>query len=261
MTEWQLDLLKKSIKKKNKLNKLKSFLDNQEKNTCLDIGCGTGAISFALRQNGGNWHSIDSDENCVSLTKNLVKNQVYQMDATKTNFENNKFDTVIALDIIEHIDDDDSLVKELSRILKEDGKLYVTTPHMGRFAILNHIKNIIGLKPEKYGHIRAGYTTNQLKQKLENNGFIVEKTGTYSKFFTELIELVINKSYTLMNKNKTKGYNTDVSPATQEDLNKTKGVKLYNKLYNTINLFTKLDNIWPCKGYGLIMRAKIKSIS
>ena len=254
--EWQLNLLNKSIKKKNKLNKLNRFLENQEGKTCLDIGCGTGAISYFLRKQGGTWHSIDSDENCVILTKRLVKEKVHQMDATQTDFEEKKFDTIIALDIIEHIKDDDSLVKELRRILKDNGKLYVTTPHISRTAILNNIKNWIGLTPDKYGHVRAGYTTKQLKEKLEKNGFIVEKTGTYSKFFTEIVELVINKAYTTMNKNKTSGYNTDVSPATQEDLNKAKGIKLYQKLYKPISLFIKLDYIWPCKGYGLIMKAQ-----
>jgi 2-polyprenyl-3-methyl-5-hydroxy-6-metoxy-1,4-benzoquinol methylase len=254
--EWQVNLLKRSIKKKNKLNKLNNFLDNQEGKTCLDIGCGTGAISYSLRKQDGTWHSIDSDENCVILTKKLVKERVHQMDATKTNFEDNKFDTVIALDIIEHIEDDDSLVKELHRIIKDDGKLYVTTPHISKTAILNYIKNWIGLTPDKYGHVRAGYTTKQLKEKLEKNGFKVEKTGTYSKFFTEIVELVINKTYTAMNKNKTKGYNTDVSPSTQEELNKTKGIKIYNKLHKPISLFTKLDYIWPCKGYGLIMKTR-----
>ncbi|MCD4760050.1 class I SAM-dependent methyltransferase, partial [archaeon] len=254
--EWQLDLLNKSIKKKNKLNKLNEFLDPQEQKTCLDIGCGTGAISYALRKQGEIWHSIDSDESCVNMTLNLVKENVHQMDATNTNFENNKFDTVIALDIIEHIEDDDSLVKELKRILKDNGKLYVTTPHISRTAVLNYIKNWIGLTPDKYGHVRPGYTTKQLKEKLEKNGFTVEKTGTYSKFFTEITELIINKTYTIINKNKTKGYNTDVSPATQNDLNKTKGIKLYKILYKPISLFTKLDYIWPCKGYGLIMKAE-----
>ena len=61
----------------------------------------------------------------------------------------------------------------------------------------------------------------------------------------------------LMNKNKTKGYNTDVSPATQTDIKKVSTpMKIYNFLHGFIYLFTYLDYLWPFNGYGLIVEAK-----
>ena len=109
---WQIRLFKNSIKKKRKFNKLKKFIGPLEKKRCLDVGCGTGAISYLLRQIGGEWTSIDSDMNCVLQTKNIVKDNVYKKNALSTGFKKDSFDVVVSLDLIEHIKDDEKFLKE-----------------------------------------------------------------------------------------------------------------------------------------------------
>ncbi|MBD3313747.1 methyltransferase domain-containing protein, partial [Candidatus Woesearchaeota archaeon] len=128
---WQLELFSRSIKKKAKFRELISIMEGLERKTCLDIGCGTGVISYHLRYMGGDWSSIDSESSCVQETKDLVKNKVYKRDALHTGFRKNKFDIIVTFYIIEHIEDDDAFLKEMRRILKSNGSLYISTPNTG----------------------------------------------------------------------------------------------------------------------------------
>lgn len=57
--------------------------------------------------------------------------KVQKGDITKTDFESNYFDTIFALEVLEHLDNEtlDKAIKEIARILKPSGYFVVTTPY------------------------------------------------------------------------------------------------------------------------------------
>ena len=256
---WQLVLFKFAVKKKDKFKTLARYLGKIYPNKkYLDIGCGTGAISYYLRKIGGNWHTVDNDKNCVEISKTILKENVYQRDGLETGFKDNTFHKVVSLDIIEHIKDDDAFIEEVKRILEPNGEFVITTPSLDGFLFLNKIKDLIGLTPDKYGHVRAGYKAKDLRRKLMKHGFSIVLEKTYSRFFTELIELCINFAYICLRKNKTKGYNADVSPSSQKDLKAIKKMIMpYKIMHPLFSLISSFDNlILFTKGYGLLIRAR-----
>jgi SAM-dependent methyltransferase len=94
-------------------------------------------------------------------------------------FANESFDLVTALDVLEHIDDDLSALKELRRTMKTDGTLFVTVPAYG-FLWSEHDEAL---------HHRRRYAASELRNKLTRCGFRVQRISYYisTLFFPILV--------------------------------------------------------------------------
>ncbi|MDZ7836882.1 MAG: methyltransferase domain-containing protein [Actinomycetota bacterium] len=192
-------MFNKSLKKKQKFNALKSIIDLRDADVCIDIctGDNTGALSYELRQLGGNWHTGDLEPENQEVMKDLLKENVYLLDAEKLEFGDKFFDRLVTFDVLEHLEDEKPFLGEIRRVLKDDGKAYFTVPDQSSKLPANKIKNLFGMRPEKYGHKRPGYRKKELIDLLESNGFTVTKAVTYARFYTEMVELAINVVYML----------------------------------------------------------------
>lgn len=106
----------------------------------LDAGCGDGRVVEMLSKAWfTNITGIDFNENVTSLTVEHAR--FLCEDLTKTTFEDNTFDTIIILDVLEHFEHLEAPLGELKRILKPGGKLIVSMPteniiyKIGRFLL------------------------------------------------------------------------------------------------------------------------------
>lgn len=95
----------------------------------LDIGCASGVLLHQLKGLGyTDLCGLDISEEAVSLAKERGLRNIFLMDGNLTSFENESFDIVIASDVLEHIKNDVSALKEWHRILKVDGTLIIFVP-------------------------------------------------------------------------------------------------------------------------------------
>ncbi len=92
----------------------------------LCVGCGTGAELEHVAQ-FGNVTGLDIDPLVISLCKEKGLN-VVQANLLDTSLPEESFDIVVAMDVIEHIQDDYKALAALCRVLKKGGKLLVTVP-------------------------------------------------------------------------------------------------------------------------------------
>ncbi|MHB8095581.1 MAG: class I SAM-dependent methyltransferase [Candidatus Aminicenantales bacterium] len=93
----------------------------------LDIGAGHGAFSKKLYDLGYDVQACDLFPELFEFDKIECK----KVDVTHAfPYPDNAFDLVIAIEVSEHIADHESFFSEISRILKPDGKLYMTTPNI-----------------------------------------------------------------------------------------------------------------------------------
>lgn len=93
----------------------------------LDVGCGTGGIMEFLKKNGFKVFGIDVNDEAVKYCRQKDL-EVTSGLATKMDFLDNIFDIVLALDVLEHVENDSSAVKEIYRVLKKGGILIATVP-------------------------------------------------------------------------------------------------------------------------------------
>jgi len=93
----------------------------------LDIGCGTGAMSRRL----GRWGrvvSADFSELALQFSRRRGLNHLVGADAMKLPFLSNSFDALIAMDMLEHLPDDNAALREFARVLKHGGRVIATVP-------------------------------------------------------------------------------------------------------------------------------------
>lgn len=263
MEEWQLQIYKKSLKKKEKIDLLLKALPDLKGKHCLEVGCARGTVSHFLRNAGGAWFHADTDRSNVAAAMALVKDGVLQIPPNVLPFPDSSFDVIVSLDYLEHVNDDQAALNELRRVLKPAGVLLISTPTTGPAYVLNKIKPMIGLTLDKYGHVREGYDLRDLSGRLKQQGYDIVASCTYSKFFTELIEMGINFAFVKILGKEMDGDSAKrdghITIGSQESYKKHQGsMRVYSMAYPFIYAFTRLDRLWPFAGYALMVEARKK---
>jgi SAM-dependent methyltransferase len=137
----------------------------------LDVGCGTG-INLKYLQDLGDAYGLDISKDALKFSRSRGLPSLICGSADKLPFKDGRFDLVLALDVIEHIDEDIFAVRELCRVLKPGGHLIITVPAF-QFLWSGHDQAV---------HHKRRYTRSELIDILGLGGFENEK-ATYWNFF------------------------------------------------------------------------------
>jgi SAM-dependent methyltransferase len=255
---WALQLFRRSVLKRAKLDQITRLLDDPAGRECLDIGADNGVISLLLRRMGGRWSSADLDERAVASIRELVGERVYRLDGARTAFPDRSFDQVVVVDYLEHVADDAAFAQELARIVRPGGSVIINVPHLKPGSRINRVRHAIGLTDAWHGHLRPGYTVEQLRALLGGD-FAIEEVATYSRSFSELVDTMLNGLYLLLQRRKTPGpESAKGTVVTGADLEKRRGqFLLLSALYPLFWSMARLDALlWRQSGYKLILRAR-----
>lgn len=104
----------------------------------LDLGCGTGATALAFAPDTTTVFSADVDLTRFRAQKRPT-DPVVKMSAQNLGFKSASFEAVILQDVLEHLPEPAWALTEIRRVLKPDGRLYLTTPN--RCSILNFVSD------------------------------------------------------------------------------------------------------------------------
>lgn len=99
-----------------------SAIASSIKGFTLDVGCGTKPYQKLFASTTYWGLEIDSPENREK------KNADYFYDGKQFPFEDNKFDSIVANQVFEHVFNPDDFLSETYRVLKPEGKLLMTVP-------------------------------------------------------------------------------------------------------------------------------------
>jgi SAM-dependent methyltransferase len=108
----------------------------------LDIGCAAGFFLKVMHEEGWNPVGIEPSESMAQYAREEFDLQeVYSGTLEDDSFEDNSFDVVSMWDVIEHLEDPRPILKNIRRILKQDGVLILETQNVGSvFAKLMGVK-------------------------------------------------------------------------------------------------------------------------
>jgi len=135
----------------------------------LDVGCSGGPMMMLLNQHGfKNVYGLDVSERAIELCKKRGVDNVYVMNAEKTDFKDDEFDVLIVSDVLEHLEHDEVALSEWHRIMKPGGRLIVFVPAF-QFLWSPH--------DETNFHYRR-YSKTSLTQRFKRAGFEVVR-GSY----------------------------------------------------------------------------------
>lgn len=131
----------------------------------LDVGCGTGA-NLKLLSQFGKAEGVDVSTDALEFCKQRGLD-VHLGAAEQLPFEENSFDLVTALDVVEHLDDDVAGLKEMRRVLKPNGRILLFVP---TFMFLWGVQDDVS-------HHRRRYRLPELRRVVKQAGFEVERTS------------------------------------------------------------------------------------
>jgi SAM-dependent methyltransferase len=145
----------------------------------LDAGSGFGQYTYFMSQQHPEWKILAVDvkeeqiEDCNQFFKRIgAKNVRFEVaDLTKLNF-NQRFDLVLCVDVMEHIEEDRLVLSNYFNALKPGGMLLISTPSdQGGSDVHEHDhaeEGAVGFIDE---HVRDGYAISDLDEKMRTAGF------------------------------------------------------------------------------------------
>lgn len=125
----------------------------------LDVGAGSGALINQITNSVG----ID----LAPKGKKIIKGSIVNIP-----FENDRFDTIFATEVLEHLDDktlEDGL-KEIYRVLRKNGYFIITVPYKEKLDCNIVTCPSCKLKFHRYGHLQV-FDQNDIAQILEQHKF------------------------------------------------------------------------------------------
>ena len=111
--------------------KLKSKEQPLQKINILDIGCGGGLLSEPMARLGANVTCIDASDKNIKIAKLHAKKNKLNINYFCSSPEKlkikKKFDVILNMEIIEHVEDINFFIKSCSKLLKKNGLMFVAT--------------------------------------------------------------------------------------------------------------------------------------
>ena len=164
----------------------------------LDAGCGRGVITLELAKQHPEAEviGVDIDEAAIERAAEIarkagISNCRFEVgDVTGLGYRE-EFDLVLSVDNLEHIKEDVTAMASLAQALKPGGELVVHVPgYYRRWILFGRRVNF-----DVPGHMRPGYTVDELTSKLVQAGFEVRRANhTYGllETFTNNISYLIS---------------------------------------------------------------------
>lgn len=143
----------------------------------LDLGCGTG-FTMEMFKNYGRVTGVDNSEHALKFSKLRGQFRLIQADmAQQLPFKQNKFDTVLAFDVLEHLEDDASVMNELYRVCKKGSYLIITVPAY-QFMWSKHDESL---------HHKRRYSKKALRKAVQDAGFTLKKLSYFNAILFPII--------------------------------------------------------------------------
>ena len=259
---WQLQMYRKSLKKRQKVDLLLRLLGPPGERSCLLVSGhdNNGAMNHQFRAAGGRWSWGQVYPDGIKEMSDFLSEPVAHVLVEQFPFPSGSFDAVIIIDVHEHIVDSSGLNREIARVLRPGGTAIITTPNGNTRLPVAALKRCVGMGPEKYGHVVQGYRVTELQAMMRSVNLEPQDWGGYSRFFTELAELVINFGYVKVlsrKKKHPKVVQGTIAPTSRSELDAVRReYRIYSLIYPFMYFFSLLDRLIPGRsGYAVAVSA------
>jgi SAM-dependent methyltransferase len=257
-----LRLFSRSLKKRQKLDLLLRQIGNTSGRRCLLVtnGDNNGALNWHFREHGGDWTWVENEDTHIAQMAELLGEEVLKGEPDRIPVEGATCDVVVSIDVHEHLDDCRAFNRELKRIAKPGGLVVVTTPNGDSWKPVTLLKRLVGMSRQHYGHVVIGYNVEQHKAMLTEAGLEPLDAASYSKFFTEMIELAINFTYVKVfsGRGRAQVREGTIAPSSAEQLRAVeKQYRLYAMAYPLLYAVSRLDALLlSLTGYAVSVRSR-----
>jgi SAM-dependent methyltransferase len=148
----------------------------------LDAGCGDGMMALRLARRGCRVVGVSHDaEQIARLAGHAADQAAFRVhDLALGGAVEGSFDTVVCFDVLEHILDDRTALANVAAPLRQGGRLLVTVPNREAPSLWGDRVSAA----EDGGHVRPGYTRDELDALLREVGLTPTRGSSFGGFFT-----------------------------------------------------------------------------
>ncbi len=147
----------------------------------LDVGCGSGWLSEMLSRRGFGVTALDIGLDSIRRASERLKSKAPGVsfilgDVYKLPFKNDRFDAVVASEVLEHLENPLDALNEMARVVRPGGNIVVSTPYRER------IEEILCIHCNKKTPVNAHLHTfdeTSIKKMFEEAGCVVQKCVTF----------------------------------------------------------------------------------
>ena len=158
------------------------------KGTLLDIGAGRGELLQAAIQLGWKVVGIEPSSTFAAHAATISGAEVRREPVERCNFASSSFDVVILAAVLEHLYNPDETIKEISRILRPGGALFLDVPNeRGLYFMLGNLYQklrgrdwVVNLAPTFSPYHVFGFSPKSLRSLLAKHGFRPEQWHIYA---------------------------------------------------------------------------------
>lgn len=179
------------IKEKNKIPKT-----NGNKIKLVDIGCGAGAMTKAIKKifPAFKVYGCDISNTAIKIAKKDPFGVEFSVnDAISTSFKNEEFDIVLIQSVLDHSSSPHKMLREVNRILRKGGRLIISGPLENEpitiHGFLSHFKFFRNHRKERCGHNFA-FSKKSFLKLIKKNGFNIELVNTTWFIFAQIIDII-----------------------------------------------------------------------
>jgi 2-polyprenyl-3-methyl-5-hydroxy-6-metoxy-1,4-benzoquinol methylase len=149
---------------------LDEYLTKKPQDTkILDFGCGSGLVIEEFQKRGFNCYGIDVSADAIRFGVSKGIKNLSIIDSDKINFPDGTFDAVFALDVLEHIENEVPVLKEIERVLKPGGLFIVQVP---AYMFLWGVQDVVA-------HHYRRYTEQNLSKVIHDSTLLQDVRSTY----------------------------------------------------------------------------------
>jgi len=149
----------------------------------LDIGCSYGIFLDIARKDGWDTFGVELSKAASTYAKNKLGLNVFCGALEDAKFENSSFDAITMWEVLEHVPDPTSFLKEVNRILKNNGVIGISVPNFYWFYSKNPRMKEEYLKPAIH---LFHFSPSTLKKLLLKTGYKVLAINTSNTLLTPL---------------------------------------------------------------------------
>jgi SAM-dependent methyltransferase len=138
----------------------------------LDLGCGSGRFLFSMRSMGWDTYGVEINSSAAELGRKIAGLNIVSGTLNEARFPDEFFDYVRANHSFEHLSCPNEVLKEIRRILKPDGKLFIGVPNVNSVnaRLFQRYWWYLGAPVHPFT-----YSTETLKKLLTKHGFSAER--------------------------------------------------------------------------------------
>ncbi len=150
---------------------IKNKIKNKNNLTFFEVGCGTGYVLSLLERIGFQVTGLDMHLEGLKIAQRRVNGTLWCGDINSIK-SHKQFDAVGLFDVLEHVDKEDIMLKQIKKFLNRDGLLFITVPaHMSLWSVVDEVS----------GH-KTRYTKKDLTSLLVKNGYQIQSASYYGSF-------------------------------------------------------------------------------